>query len=296
LPDYDYLNPREEETPPWAEPPQSVDEKIASVHIEHFKERHDALLRQYIVALSPELSKETALIPPMVLKVDESKWRSPRNQGPPRTQSTAKQNATINHVTKMLEANVVAPSQAPYYSQVLLTGKQDPVTGLKSMADTRLCVDYRPLNEISESMGWPIPNTQQLLQRLGYKKPKYFAVLDLTSGYWQAPLDIKSRWLTAFICVMGIFEYLRVAMGLKGAPSYFQGTMATTVLVGLLYTACELYIDDVCVFGATEDEYFANLESVLQRFIKHKMTFKPSKMKLGLTRVEYVGHVIDRAL
>jgi len=69
--------------------------------------------------------------------------------------------------------------------------------------------------------------------------------------------------------------------------------MATVALVGLLYTCCELYIDDVCVFGATEDEYFENLEKVLQRFIRHKMTFKPSKMKLGLTQIEYVGHVID---
>ena len=213
---------REDEVPPWADPPQSVDEKLASVHIEHFKERHEALLRQYIVALSPELSKEPALIPPMILKVNESKRRVPRKQGPPRTQSTAKQEATIKHVTKMLVANVVVPSQAPYYSQVLITGKKDPVTGLKSMSDTRLCVDFRPLNEISESMGWPIPNTQQLLQRFGYKRPKYFAVLDLTSGYWQAPIDDGSRWLTAFICVMGIFEWLRVAMFLKGLRPTFR--------------------------------------------------------------------------
>ena len=44
LPDYDYLNPRQDETPSWVEPPQSVDEKLSSVHIEHFKDRHKALL------------------------------------------------------------------------------------------------------------------------------------------------------------------------------------------------------------------------------------------------------------
>jgi len=114
LPDYDYLSSRVDEPPPWEEAPQSVDEKIASVHIEHFKERHEALLRKYIVALSPELSTEPADIPPMVLKVDETKWRSPKNQGPPRTQSTAKQLATRGHIDKMLKASVIVPSQEPY--------------------------------------------------------------------------------------------------------------------------------------------------------------------------------------
>ena len=48
-------------------------------------------------------------------------------------------------------------------------------------------------------------------------------------------------------------------MGLKGAPSYFQGVLASIVLVGLLYFICELYIDDIIVYGRDEDEFLANL-------------------------------------
>ena len=47
---------------------------------------------------------------------------------------------------------------------------------------------------------------------------------------------------------------MRVPMGLKGAPAYFQAVLVTTVLVGLIYQICELYIDDLIIFGTTEDD------------------------------------------
>jgi hypothetical protein len=92
----------------------------------------------------------------------------------------------------------------------------------------------------------------------------------------------------------GIFWWKRVPMGLKGAPGYFQRAMVTEVLKGLLYTHCEVYLDDIIVFGATEEEYLANLEEVFKRLEEFNITINPDKCKLGLTSVEYVGHTIDR--
>jgi hypothetical protein len=57
-------------------------------------------------------------------------------------------------------------------------------------------------------MGWPIPNIEQMMQRIGTFKPKVFGVMDLTSGYHQSPLSESSRIFTAFITFMGIFEWL----------------------------------------------------------------------------------------
>ena len=53
-------------------------------------------------------------------------------------------------------------------------------------------------------------------------------------------------------------------MGLKGTKSYFQGVLASIVLVGLLYFVCELYIDDIIVYGRDEEEFLRNLEKVFQ--------------------------------
>ena len=104
-------------------------------------------------------------------------------------------------------------------------------------------------------MGWPIPNIESLLQRVGQRcqrgKAKYFATLDLTSGYHQTSLSEDSRAYTAFIVggsEQGVYEWCRVPMGPKGAPSYFQQQMQRTVFKELLGTVMEIYIDDILVW------------------------------------------------
>ena len=82
-------------------------------------------------------------------------------------------------------------------------------------------------------------------------------------------------------------------MDLKWAPSYFQGELASTVLRGLLYHICELYIDDIIVFGNTKAEFLTNVELVFQRLRKHRLTVNPEKCSLGMPEVEFVGHTID---
>ena len=163
----------------------------------------------------------------------------------------------------------------------------------KSNNKWRFCVDYRNLNECSEAMGWPIPNVYRMLQRLGNKRAKFYATMDLTSGYHQAPLSKRAQAASAFITDIGMFEWLRVPMGLTGAPSHFQQQMAQTVLCGLLYQSLELYLDDIIVYGTTEDEYIDNLRQVFERLSKHNITLNPKKCKFGLEEVEYVGHTIN---
>ena len=73
--------------------------------------------------------------------------------------------------------------------------------------------------------GGVLPRIKELLHRIGDAKAKYYAVMDLTSGYHQAPMDPESVKYTAFVTAHGVFEWKRVPMGLKGAPTYFQREM-----------------------------------------------------------------------
>ena len=259
------------------------------------------------------LSPLPADIPPMKLDVDVKKWRVQANRGPPRLNTPSKQEEIRKQLDKMLPNEVVQVSQAEYYSQVHLTPK--PVHSLaevhpldKSSSEPmdatiplavqiavgwRFCVDFRNLNMACAGMSWPIPNILQMLRRLGAHKPKFFGKLDLTSGYHQAPLAVDSRVYTAFMTFMGVYEWCRVPMGLKGAPSYFQGILSSVVLSGLIYTICELYIDDLIVHAQTEKEFCERLEQVLIRLEKHRITVNPDKCLLGMTEVEYVGHTIN---
>ena len=121
-------------------------------------------------------------------------------------------------------------------------------------------------------------------------KPKDYGVLDLTSGYCQAPLDPESWYYTAFRCVVGIFVWTRVPMGLKGAPA-FQAALTTLVLVGLICHICERYIDNI--YERTEKEFCERLRMVLEHCRKHNITFDPKKVILAVRQVEYLGQILD---
>jgi len=94
----------------------------------------------------------------------------------------------------------------------------------KSGGGHRFCIDFRAINNVTspEGMGHPLPNIEEMLNRQSDKHAKYFGVLDSTAGYFQAPTHPDVRKFTAFIAFCGLYEWLRVPMGSKGAPTYFS--------------------------------------------------------------------------
>ena len=54
-----------------------------------------------------------------------------------------------------------------------------------------------------------------------------------------------------------------------------------------------VYIDDVIVFGDTEESYLANLSTVLERFERFGIIVNPEKCSFGLEEVEYVDHTLS---
>ena len=228
-----------------------------------------------------KVSPEPAYVTPLHLEVDLAEWRTRANQAQVRQHSPAKR----LEVTK--QVSIIKGSQAPYFSPVHLTPKHTP-------GEWRFCLDYRRLNAATKPNGWPIPNIADMLQRLGDKRAKFFCKLDLTSGYHQAPLHPDSQEYTAFRTVDGIFQWNRVPMGLRGAPSYFQQVMAVEVLRTLLYDICEIYIDDIIIFADSEDEMARRLDIILQRLQEHNITVNPEKCAFGLESVEFVGHTVDK--
>jgi hypothetical protein len=166
------------------------------------------------------------------------------------------------------------------------------VANKKEPGQFRFTIDYRALNEATQAKSWTIPNIELMLQRLAEKRPRYFAVMELTPGYFQAPIHPDSSSYTAFRTQRGTYEWKRVPMGLKYSGAYFQAQM-TKILGPQLYNGVEVYLDDVVAIGATEEEYLTNLRTLLRRLAKAGGRRSPRKCKFGLRQVEYVGHVIN---
>ena len=82
-------------------------------------------------------------------------------------------------------------------------------------------------------------------------------------------------------------------MGLQPTASYFQYCMLMIVLAGLAYEICEGYIDDIIVHGQSEEDLLKNLRRVFERCRRYRISFNPKKSKIGLDRIDWVGHQLD---
>ena len=72
-----------------------------------------------------------------------------------------------------------------------------------------------------------------------------------------------SRPKSAFVVLMGKFEFLRTPFGLSQAPAYFQ-LLIDNVLQGCLKFAMG-YLDNIIIFSRTEEEQLEHLEKIFQK-------------------------------
>ena len=114
--------------------------------------------------------------------------------------------------------------------------------------DWRIVVDHKNLNKASSTEAWLIPNIRD--------KPKYFGVMDLTSGYHQASVDSDSR-----ISSPPYDRSRHIRVGLQGAGSYFQKALSTEMFPGLIQLICELCLDDLIVPAKTELEFLERVRN-----------------------------------
>ncbi len=245
------------------------------------------LVQEYQNVFQPVLSNNAARVEPYDFSVKLEVWERPENQLPPRKMDRTKDMEMKRQVDLMLENGILEESRSSYYSHALMVPKSD--------GQWRFCVDFKNLNKATEKEGWPIPNIKTMLERIGGRRPKYFIVLDLTSGYFQIPMARKAAKYTAFITQWGLYQWKRMPMGLKGAPAFFQRTLATKVLAGLIMNICELYLDDLNVYAKDGCTLIENFRKVLERFRRYNIFINPKKCRLGLTEVVYVGHSINES-
>ena len=222
---------------------QSTDFKIkdilGNVYDKQLKIKILPLLQEFIDVFRKELPATPAKIEPMKLALIEgSDWYINRkNKQAPRLQIIAKQYALRKFILKAIANALIKPSNAISWSHPHLT--------MKPSGEYRVCMDWKGLNQESFMNGWPLLNIRDIIHRLGERKANYFAVIDLTQGYWQIPIHEDSQHLTAFRTAEGLYEWTRLGMGLKGAGPYFQYHMSNTIFPDLIYKILEVYLDDI---------------------------------------------------
>ncbi|GFV61212.1 retrovirus-related Pol polyprotein from transposon 17.6 [Trichonephila clavipes] len=190
----------------------------------------------------------------------------------PRRLPFAKQEEVQKLIKDMKNNDVIEPSSSPWASPIVLVRKKD--------GSTRFCVDYRRLNDVIKKDSYPLPRIDDTLDTLAGNT--WFSTLDLKSRYWQLELHPDDKEKTAFTTGQALWQFKVMSFGLCNAPATFE-RLQETVLGGLSYEACLVYLDDIIIVGwCSFEEHLKNIRRVLQ------------KLKEANPReVTYLGHIIS---
>ena len=219
----------------------------------------------------------TNLIAHEIPLLDDTPIRQRYRRIPPSEYEVVKE-----HISQLLDAQVIRESCSPFASPIVLVKKKD--------GSLRLCVDYRQLNNKTRKDAFPLPRIEESLDAL--TGARWFSTMDLASGYNQVPVAEADRPKTAFCTPFGLFEWNRMPFGLCNAPSTFQRLMQR-IFGDQQCQSLLLYLDDIVVFSSTFQQHLERLEVVLQRLKYESLKAKLSKCAFFQHEVRYLGHIIS---
>ena len=216
--------------------------------------------------------------PPFKIDLKEG-FRLERLRSGNRKRSPEEAQTIKDFVTKMSKAGLIEEAYNVPHAACLVLVKQK--------GKTRVCIDFRHLNEGTKEDLYPQERADQVLA--SFEGCKFLSTLDATSGYWQVPIAQESQHLVAFKCAQGTFKWTRLPFGLVNAPSHYNRWM-TKVLDGL---DVKRYVDDIIIASRTWQEHVDKLRQVLQRCREHGVKLKPSKCHIGMKEVQVLGHIVS---
>lgn len=189
-------------------------------------------------------------------------------------------------IKQLLEDGIIRHSKSPYNSPMWVVPKKMDASGTRKY---RMVIDFRKINAVTISDTYPIPDISNTIASLG--KSKYFTTIDLTSGFHQIRMKECDIQKTAFSTMNGKYEYTRLPFGLKNAPAIFQ-RMIDDVLKEYIGKICFVYIDDIIVFGKTEEEHLRNVDTIFERLNQANLKVNLDKTEFLKEETEFLGYLI----
>ena len=199
---------------------------------------------------------------------------------PPRRVSASLRPKVKVELDRMQKLGVITPVKEPtqWVSSLVTIVKPDKI---------RLCIDPRELNKAIEREFHPMKTVEEVVARI--PNAHVFSTLDATSGFWQIPLDEESSMLTCFNTPFGRYKFNRLPFGISSAPEVYQRTMEE---IFQDIQGCEVIVDDLLVWGTTEEEHDQNLIKVLERAREVNLKLNKKKTRIRVKEVTYIGHTL----
>ncbi|GJZ16657.1 putative reverse transcriptase domain-containing protein [Tanacetum coccineum] len=154
----------------------------------------------------------------------------------------------------------------------------------------RMCIDYRELNKLTVKNRYPLPRIDDLFDQL--QGSSIYSKIDLRSGYHQLRVREEDIPKTAFRTRYGHYEFQVMSFGLTNAPAVFMDLM-NRVCKPYLDKFVIVFIDDILIYSKSKKEHEEYLRQILKLLKKEELYAKFSKCEFWISRVQFLGHVID---
>jgi hypothetical protein len=185
---------------------------------------------------------------------------------------------TKETLEKLRRSKIIRESGSDWRSPITPVEKPD-----KSI---RICTNLIALNNIVEKEEYPTPIMNDLIEKV--QGSEYFTVVDLKDGYFQIEIREEDKKKTAFKFDNQVYEWNRMPMGFKNAPSIFQ-KMMDKLLGDLSNKGVEVYLDDIIVHSKTREEHDKLVDEVFRRLEANNLYINVEKLQLARREVMLLG-------
>ncbi|GJX79057.1 putative reverse transcriptase domain-containing protein [Tanacetum coccineum] len=153
-----------------------------------------------------------------------------------------------------------------------------------------MCIDYRKLNKLTVKNLYPLLRIDNLFDHL--QGSRVYSKIDLRSGYHQLRVREEDIPKTAFRTRYDHYEFQVIPFGLTNAPTIFMDLM-NRVCKSFLDKFVIVFIDDILIYYKNKKEHEEHFKLILRLFKKEELYAKFSKCEFWLSKVQFLGHVID---
>ncbi|MBW0507279.1 hypothetical protein O181_046994 [Austropuccinia psidii MF-1] len=197
------------------------------------------------------------------LYLDLERPYPPMLRRPPYPENLETRKEIEKHINELLEMDVIRKIGNNEIVEITT-----PVLIAWYDGKSRLCGNFKALNNYTKADRYPIPRIPHALDKLA--KAKYITKMDGMKGFHQNGVQPKYMKLLRIVCHMGIYAYTRMSFGIKNAPAHFQRMMDTIFQEGILEGWMEVYIYDIIIYSETWEDDVQYIDIVLKR-IKHEL-------------------------
>ncbi|GFS77486.1 retrovirus-related Pol polyprotein from transposon 17.6 [Trichonephila clavipes] len=202
---------------------------------------------------------------------------------PPRRLAFTERQEVNKQIEEWLNEGIIRPSSAEYASPIVMVKKKD--------GSSRMCIDYRKLNQKLVKDKFPLPIIEDVLDTL--QEAKVYSTLDLRNGFFHVDVDEDCRKYTSFVVPDGQFEFNKVPFGLSTSPGVFQ-RYVSSIFRDLTRKGIVIsYLDDLVIPAKNEQEGLEKLTIIFEVAKKYGLEIKFKKCQFLKKKIEFLGHIVE---